>query len=108
MPPKRKVIPMKTHRVGSCTFGIMLLAAGVMMLIHVFVPDLSYDIILRFWPVALILLGVEVLIANLRSQKTKFIYDVPAVFMMLMVLVFTAGMAWAEFALDYSIAHMHM
>ncbi|MDO4273801.1 MAG: DUF5668 domain-containing protein [Eubacteriales bacterium] len=96
---------MKTHRVGSYTFGGMLIAAGVMMLAHIFIPEISYELISRFWPVVFISLGIEILIANFRSEKVRFVYDVPAIFMILAVVVFTMGMACAEFSFDYLKLH---
>ncbi|MDC7287871.1 DUF5668 domain-containing protein [Blautia schinkii] len=92
---------MKTHRVGSYTFGGMLIIAGTLMLIRIFIPQLSYDIISRCWPVVFISLGIEILVANFRSTKIKFVYDAPAIFLMLVIVVFTIGMACAEFSIHH-------
>lgn len=92
---------MKTHRVGSYTFGGMLIISGIMMLAHIFIPQISYELISRCWPVVFISLGIEILIANFRSGKIKFVYDLPAIFMIVAVVVFTMGMACAEFSFDY-------
>ena len=92
---------MKTHRVGSYTFVGMLIVAGALMLARIFIPQLSYELISRCWPVVFISLGIEILIANFRSTRIKFIYDIPAIFLILVIVVFTIGMACVEFSTQY-------
>lgn len=83
---------MRTHRVGTITFGCILIVLGILLLIRLFVPELNYTIILNYWPVALILLGIETLVANFRSKKVTFVYDGWSIFLLFVVLCFTTCM----------------
>ncbi len=94
---------MKTHRVGSFTFGCVLLATGILMLVHMVYPALSYYNIFRLWPVVFIVLGTEVFVANFRSSKTEFRYDMPAIFLILLVLVFAMCLACIACSAEYGL-----
>ena len=91
---------IKTHRVGSITFGSILIVLGVLLTLHVFIPALSYSSIMQFWPVTLIVLGCEVLFANIRSHKVEFRYDGWSIFFLFSVLFFAGCMG----ILDYWLA----
>jgi len=88
---------MRTHRVGTVTLGCILIIFGILFLLRLILPALSYEFIFQLWPSMLIMLGVEVLIANMRSEKVEFIYDKGAVFLMIMLSLFALFMA----AVDY-------
>lgn len=82
---------IRTHRVGTITTGISLIAFGVMFLLHLFVNTISYDLIFKLWPVVLIGLGIEILLSSFSSEK--IIYDKAAVVLMFFVAFFAMGMA---------------
>lgn len=90
---------MKTHKIGTFTFGLILITLGVLLVLHIFIPALSYTAILNFWPVVLILLGIEILIANFRSDHVTFIYDGWSIFFLFMTLGFTMCMGILDFIL---------
>jgi len=90
---------MRTHRVGSITSGITLVGFGAMFMAHMFMPSLSYDFIYSLWPVILIGLGIEMLISNAFFRK--FVYDKGAVFIMIIMTIFSMTMAYGEFLLHY-------
>ena len=46
---------MATRRIGSVTLGGSLVVFGILFLVHTFWDGLSYGLILRFWPLLLIL-----------------------------------------------------
>ncbi len=93
---------VRTRRVGTVTFGLTLICFGVMFLIHIVVPALRYDIIFRLWPFVFILLGTEILVENHKSgAEYKFVYDFPAVIMLVLVLLFAMMLA----AVDYAVTH---
>jgi len=48
------------------------------------------------------MLGVEVLIANMRSEKVEFIYDKGAVFLLIMMSCFTLLMALVDYGIQNS------
>ena len=91
------------RRVGSVTFGLTLVLFGVLFLIHIVVPTLHYEMIFQFWPVVFVLLGVEILVENHKSsaEQCRFVYDFPAILMMVVMLLFAMVMAAAEFSLHY-------
>jgi len=48
----------------------------------------------------LIILGIEVLVANVRSDKVEFIYDKGAVFLMIMLSLFALFMATVDYGIQ--------
>ena len=94
---------LRTRRVGSVTFGLTLILFGVLFLIHIVAPSLNYEIIFSLWPVVFVLLGVEILIENHRSKtrQCKFVYDFPAILMLVMMLLFAMVMAGVDYAMHY-------
>lgn len=51
------------RRVGSVSFGIVLLLSGFLLLMKTFFPQLDYLMIYRFWPVTLVILGTVIFTA---------------------------------------------
>ena len=101
MEMKDNATTYRSHRVGSVTAGLSMIAFGVMFLLHLFFDLIEYQLIFSLWPVMLILLGVELLLSNF--SKKKIVYDKAAVFLLIIMTVFTIGMAvvdecfrWAE------------
>lgn len=92
---------MKTHRVGTTTLGSILVVLGIVLLLQLFIPGLNYTIILDCWPVALIMLGIEILVANARSSTVQFQYDGWAIVLMFLTLGFTCCMGIADFLLTH-------
>ena len=87
---------VRTHRVGSITFGIILVIWGVLFLLRLIFPVLDCELIFRLWPLVFISLGVEVLVSSRRPQQ-KLVYDGAAIFLMILLMVFAmcmAGMDW--------------
>lgn len=92
----------KIHRVGSITFGTILIVLGILLLLRLIIPAITYIAILNFWPVTLILLGFEVLIANMRSGQVVFQFDGWSIFFLFMVLGFTMCIG----IMDYILLHL--
>lgn len=103
---------MRTRRVGGFTCGVVLVAFGVMLLLHSFIPALTYQLIFSFWPVILIVLGAELLIANTvssfkdrknsyRNDHVEFKYDLAAIALIFVTALFSMGMGFAEFCMKY-------
>lgn len=99
---------MRTHRVGTITFGCMLIVLGILLIVHLFVPTLTYTAILNYWPVILIVLGIEILVANSRSEKTAFTYDGWSIFLMFMILCFTMCMGILDWLLVNLPNHIYL
>lgn len=94
---------VQTRRVGSVTFGISLVCYGILFLVHIFVPIVRYSFIFRCWPVIFILLGGEILVEShkCRNGEWKMVYDFPAVFMLVIMLLFAMIMAVFDFEMAY-------
>lgn len=91
---------IRTRRVGTVTFGLLLIFFGILFLIHMFYPQISYEFIFRLWPLVFITLGGEVLAGSFRTEE-RFVYDGAAVFLMILLIVFAFVMA----GLDWMFAH---
>ena len=65
--------PKKIRRVGSVAFALVLILAGVLLMLYQLVPGFNLLKILKFSPVILIVLGVEMLYYSARPDvKVKF------------------------------------
>ncbi len=87
----------RTHRTGSITAGLSMIIMGVLFVLHLFFDMISYEMIFRLWPFIIILLGIEILIANFLHRK--FIYDKGAVFLIILISLLAAVMADADWCL---------
>ena len=60
------------RRVGTFTFGIVLVVSGAAMLVSMFFPQLEFTWLLQLSPLALISLGVETLLAARGGGRVKY------------------------------------
>ena len=68
-----KTTPKKTRRVGTLTFALVLILAGVLLMIYQLVPGFDLLWILRFSPAILIVLGIELLFYSSKPDaKVRF------------------------------------
>ena len=65
-------MPRPCCRVGTFTFGVVLVAFGLAMLVSMFFPDLEFTWLLQLSPLALISLGVETLLAARDGGRVKY------------------------------------
>lgn len=91
---------VRTRRIGTVTFGSMLIFFGLLFLVHMFVPQLTYVWIFRLWPVIFIALGTEILLAS-WGREEKRIYDGMAMFLLAFLTLFAMGMAAVDTAFTY-------
>lgn len=82
------------RRVGTFTFGLVLVTTGLGMLAALFLPQLDLKLLLRLSPLALISLGIEVLLASRDGERLR--YDWAG--MLLCSLIVLAAMAWFSVA----------
>ena len=59
-------------RVGTFTFGIVLVVSGAAMLVSMFFPQLEFTWLLQLSPLALISLRVETLLAARGGGRVKY------------------------------------
>ena len=82
--------PRRVRRVGTVAFAVTLIAVGVLLLVRAFVPSFDVLSVLKFSPVILIILGIEVLIYSARPDVTLK-YDFLSMFVCFVLLVAAAG-----------------
>lgn len=93
---------MKTRRVGSITCGILLIVFGLLFIVHLFVPGLSYETIFRLWPCILIALGLEMLLAcKNNSEEVRVKYDGAAIFLTIVLAFFAMGMGVVQYCMEH-------
>lgn len=92
MKPNEDAVPAR--RVGTFTFGLILVVTGLGMLATLFFPQLDLTLLLRLSPLALISLGIEVLLASRGGGKLRYDW----VGMLLCSLIVLAAMAWFSVA----------
>ncbi len=99
----------RIHRIGTVTFGMILIMFGILFLAHIFVPWLSYRYIFRLWPLIFICLGVEVLLGNHRAAKlaeaeegitVNFIYDKTAILLTVCLTFFGMVLAMMDYLIQ--------
>lgn len=105
---------IRIHRVGSVTFGLVLITTGVLFLMHLFLPRLEYEIIFQFWPLILIVLGIEVLVGSRQKtyevwneqrqllEQNKVVYDVPAILLTIVLTIFSMCMGMIDWVWVHS------
>lgn len=94
---------IKSRRVGTLTAGILMVVFGVLFLLHLFLPAITIRFIASLWPVVLVFLGVEILIAYALNKDEKMRYDAGSVVLLIVLSLFTVLMACAQMAMEYSI-----
>ena len=91
---------MKIRRVGTLTCGILLVVIGLLCLVHIFWPIFHYEYLLRGWPIILILVGTEMLVANrayLKSENVEIKYDLGAIILIFIMVIFAMCMGVMEY-----------
>ena len=94
---------MKSRKIGVLTLGVSLVAFGVLFLLRAFIPWLDYLYAIRFWPIILILLGVEVLLSALLPQKEgapRPKVDALSIVLLFIALMLSCALAAAQFVLE--------
>lgn len=93
----------RTRRVGTVTCGLMLVLYGILFIVKMIVPKMDYSLVFRLWPVILIFLGIEILVgcSSKSREKTKTVYDFPAVLLIFIVTVFAMVMSGISYYYDY-------
>lgn len=99
---------MRTRRVGSITCGIVLILFGVLFVLHMIMPLFTFTFIFKLWPLILIFLGIEILISNFRKTEENLKYDGAAIFLILILALFSMGMGVAEFCIMHAPMYLNM
>lgn len=112
---KQEAQTYRTHRVGTLTFGSILIIYGILFLMHIFFPALKYGMIFRLWPCIFILLGIEVLVGNRQwsrqeeaGEKAHFVYDKTAIILLICLTLFAMIMAFVDMGMEYTYWRMEL
>lgn len=89
----------RTHRVGAITAGISLVGFGIVFLLQQFMA-LDFVFIIKFWPLVLIGLGVEVIASTFMEEGT-YKYDKGAIAIIVIMLLFAFVMAGTSEVMRY-------
>ncbi len=87
------------RRVGTFTFGIILVASGAAMLAAIYWPEFNLQWLLQLSPLLLISLGIETLIAARDNRRIRYDW----VGMLLCCLI--VGTALCLFAVSWILLH---
>ena len=93
---------IKGRRVGTFTTGIVLVMFGIMFLLRLINPNIKYLLIASMWPLVLVLLGIEIIVAYLINKEEIMKYDFGAIILIIMVSFFAMGMG----CMEYTITHI--
>ena len=93
---------IKGRRVGTFTTGIVLVMFGIMFLLRLIYPSIDYLIIASLWPLVLVLLGIEIIVAYLINKEEIVKYDFGAIILIIILSFFAMGMG----CIEYIITHM--
>ena len=104
---------IRIHRVGTVTFGLVLVVTGAVFLVHMFLPGLDHRAVLHFWPLSLITLGIEVLLGSRQKsfeirdgagkllEENRVVYDVAAIVLTAALTVFSMFIGILEWSFHY-------
>lgn len=98
---------MRIRRVGSVTCGLLLIGFGILFLLRMIIPFITFSFIFRLWPLVLVCLGIEMLVANTRSSETVLKYDMGAILLVIILAVFAMGMGLMEACIEHGAVYYH-
>lgn len=95
---------MRQWRVGSITLGLTLILIGVTFIFGNIYDFTMVGIIIKWWPVLLIMLGVEILISGYSFEKSseKLKFDGVSIVLTLIIFVITGGLFIASNIFEFS------
>ncbi|MCR1975984.1 DUF5668 domain-containing protein [Clostridium sporogenes] len=92
---------LKGRRVGTLTAGIILVVFGVMFLLRLVTDNINISLIASLWPIILVLLGMEIILAYIINKEEKMKYDFGAIILVIVLVFFAMGMGVAEFVITH-------
>lgn len=92
---------MKTNKVGILTLGLTLIVFGFLFLLHTLAIPISYEFIVRLWPIMFLLLGGEILFHYFHNKNESLSLDIGSFILFFFLGGFTVVMAIGEMAMEY-------
>ncbi|OUQ60495.1 hypothetical protein B5E58_01095 [Tyzzerella sp. An114] len=86
------IIMAGTRRVGSVTMGICLIVYGIYMLIVTLFPNSDIWHIMKFSPLFLIILGIEILYNSYFHKNEDIKFDFLSIVMCFVIIMTSLGM----------------
>ncbi len=85
---------MKIKRVGTITMAIILIALGIIIFVSQISGVTAINMIMKLWPLMLILLGTEILYFRYKSKDDEIIikYDIFSIFLVMFILFTNLGL----------------
>lgn len=99
---------MKSRRVGTFTLGISLIVLGVALMISFFTEAFTVYDVIKFWPLFIIVFGIEVLVHAILNNEEKLRYDGLSIFLGIILILSTFGIAVCDFVLKYMQYYYHI
>ena len=93
--------PVKVRRVGTFSLGLMLVAIGAIQLAQIFMPNVNVLSVVKYAPVVLIVLGIEVLIYAARPD-VKIKYDGISIFLCIIIMLTAGAVSYTHLTLPTS------
>lgn len=90
----------KNRRVGTLTAGASMIIFGLLFMIRLVIPSVTFGLIASLWPIVLILLGIEVIIAYVRNKEEKVRYSAGSVVIIIVLALFTACMVAIQIVME--------
>jgi len=92
---------IKGRRVGTLTGGIVLVVFGVMFLLRLVNVNINILLIASLWPLILVGVGIEIILAYIINKEEKMQYDFGAIILVIILVFFAMGMGGAEFIITH-------
>mgnify|MGYP000927931412 CR=1 FL=1 len=91
---------IKNRRVGTLTAGISMIVFGGLFLLRLVIPAITIHLIASLWPIVLIFLGTEILIAYVCNKEGQMKYDAGSVIIIIVLGIFSISMAAAQMVIE--------
>ena len=92
---------IKGRRVGTLTAGIVLVVFGIMFLLRLVNVNINILLIASLWPLILVGVGIEIILAYIINKEEKMQYDFGAIILVIILVFFAMGMGGAEFIITH-------
>lgn len=92
---------IKGRRVGTLTAGIVLVVFGIMFLLRLVITNMNILLIASLWPLILVSVGIEIIVAYIINKEEKMQYDFSAIILVIILAFFAMGMGGAEFIITH-------
>ena len=92
---------IKGRRVGTLTAGIVLVVFGIMFLLRLVTSNINIILIASLWPLILVSVGIEIIVAYIINKEEKMQYDFSAIILVVILAFFAMGMGGSEFIITH-------